>query len=209
MCISAKDSLLALCVMLGISIALIVRNKQFDRLMASLLIIVSLIQLCEFLFHSHTTDSNITGRLIFLTLWLQVAVLGIALYYFFRTTFTLIWMIIFIIVMLVALYYSVKLKFCVREEGGHLVWSQAHKDGRKGILGGFSWLYLVGLIGPFLVIEFYENWRNVSIWLFILAVALSIVFVKWKYPAIVFSSMWCYSAIFICFVAYLGLAFTM
>lgn len=207
MCISAKDSLLAFFVMNSISIALIIRNKQYDRLMAALLIIVSFIQWWEYCFHSCITDSNTTGRMIFLTLWMQVAVLGIALYYYFRNTFTLIWMIIFCIVMIVAICYSVNLRFCVHESGGHLVWAQKGKKGQ--LLGGFSWLYLLGLIAPFFIILFYEKWCNVSIWLFILAVALSIVFVRWKYPAIVFSSLWCYSAIFICFVAYLGLAFTM
>lgn len=205
MCISKKDSLISFLTIAGISVLLYIRNKEFDRVFASLLIIVSLIQICEYCFHAHITGSNITGRMIFLTLWLQIAVLGIALYYYYRTTFTLVWMIFFIIVILVALYYSVKLTFCVREEGGHLVWAQEGTKSR--ILGGFSWLYLIGLIFPFFIILYYENWRNVGVWLLLLAVILSIVFVRWKYPSIVFSSLWCYSASLVAFAAFMIASF--
>jgi hypothetical protein len=206
MCISAKASLLSFAIMAGISLALFIRNEQYDRILAALLIIVSLIQLTEYFFHIGSIYSDNAGRSIFIILWLQVAVLGLALYWHFRTELTLFWASIFVIIFLLAVLYSFSVDFFVNREDGHLVWTKGTKYGV--ILGSYSsWLYLIGLIIPLFIILYYNNWKNIGMWIILVAIALSIFFVKWFYPNIIFPSMWCYSAIFVAFVFWLVAAF--
>lgn len=202
MCYTAKDSILSFLVMGGLSIALLIRNKGYDYIFFCLLIIVSLIQLCEYFRHAGYWSADTTGRAIFIVLWLQVVAFAFGMFSYFDTQLTLIWLALFIFVFIIAVFYSTQHTFSAREEGGHLVWGQ---DGQKGkIMGGMpSWLYMVGLIVPFFIILYYSGWSNVGIWILLAAVIFSIFFTRFLYPAIHFPSLWCYSAIGIAFVAWL------
>jgi hypothetical protein len=205
MCLTTKESLFALIILVVISILLFIRNIGYDRLYAALFLVVSLIQVVEYLFHAHKISSNTGGKLIFLILWLQVVVLAIGLQIYFATTFTAVWAVIFILVFVGALYYASFTKFKVSTEFGHLVWS---KDGKCGnILGNYGILYLIGLFVPFLIIQYYNGWRNTGVWILFIALILSYIFVRMFYPKLVFSSLWCYSAVGIAFVAWLIGAF--
>lgn len=201
MCISAKESAIAFSVMI-----FIIRNEQYDRILASLLIVVSLVQLVEYFYHMKELCSDEAGRLLFIILWLQVAVLAFTVYLWFETTLTSWWCIIFVAIFLITLYYAFTVSFSVTQESGHLVWT---KDCEKGtILGSYlTIIYLVGLIGPLFIILYYNQWKNVGMWIILGVVLLTILFTRWLYPSIVFPSMWCYSAIAIAFTMYLVGAF--
>jgi hypothetical protein len=206
MCINAKSSLLSFGIMAGIALALFIRNEQYDKLLATLLITIAIIQLWEYFYHTGSIHSDTIGRGIFITLWLQVAVLAFALYWHFKTNLTTVWIGIYIPIFIFAFFYAMGTSFSVTKEAGHLVWTRGEHHG--SILGSYSsWVYLIGLVAPILIILYYNNWQNTGMWIILLAIALSIGFVKWFYPSIVFPSMWCYSATFIAFTFWLISAF--
>ena len=168
---------------------------------SAVFLIISLVQLVEYLFHSGQIDSNTGGVLIYIILWLQVVVLALAIQVHFNTSLTMIWAVIFVIIFMIALNYASKTKFFVGKEYNHLIWSQEGYNGN--ILGGKEIIYSIGILGPIFIVEYYNNWKNIGIWIFFASVILSALFVREYYPKIVFSSLWCYSAIVLAFVAFL------
>jgi hypothetical protein len=204
MCISAKDSLLNLALMSGLALALFIRNKGYDIIFASLLIIVSLIQLIEYLYHSEMLSSDTSGRSIYIILWLQLFVLGIAMYSYFKTRLTFLWAILFTLILIIAIYYSRMMPFSASKEGGHLVWGKNNGS----IMGNSRWIYLTGLLVPLLIIQYYNNWSNKSIWILVVTFILTIAFVKYFFTSDIFPSLWCYSALAFFFVVWLCEAFS-
>ena len=206
MCIDAKQSLIALGVMVFISFILYIRNIGYDRIFCFLLLAVSLIQFVEFLYHSSYIDSGTAGKAIFLILWLQVFVFAVSLYYRFRTSLTGVYMIFFTVAFLVAIIYSTNTNFSVTSGGKHLLWQQYGLE-RGEILGNSKWVYLAGLILPLFIILHYNKWKETGTWILLGSIAFSVIFTKMISNGVHFPSMWCYSAIFILFAAYLIGAF--
>lgn len=206
MCIDAKQSLIALGVMVFISFIIYIRNVGYDRIFCFLLLAVSLIQFVEFLYHSSYIDSGTAGKAIFLVLWIQLFVFALALYYRFKTSLTGIYAIFFGIAFIIAILYSVNTVFSVTNGGKHLLWQQAGlKCGE--ILGLSKYIYLAGLIVPLLIILYYNKWKETGTWILLGSIAVSIIFTKMISSGVYFPSMWCYSSIFILFTAYLIGAF--
>lgn len=201
MCLTVKESLSALIIIIVISVLLFIRGNDYDKLVAALFLIISLIQVAEYLFHAGLITPDTGGRMIYLILWLQVAVFAVGLHVQFRTDFTACWALLFTTIFVAALFYSLDKSFNVTKEYGHLVWTKENEDGN--ILGTSAILYMIGLFAPFLIIQYYEKWNNISVWLIFAALILSFLLVKAFYPKLVFSSLWCYSAIGVLFVAWL------
>lgn len=206
MCITSKESSLAFAALLGVSVLLYIRNNEYDRIIAALFIVISMIQLVELLYHTHNISSDNGGRMLYLILLLQTFVLAIGLYYHYRTTFTKVWVGLYSVLFFGGLLYSLNTSFSVSQEHGHLVWSRRNSD-RATILGDIGWLYLLGLFGPFFVIQYYNNWKNAGIWILLIVLTLSAIVVRIVYPKVCFSSMWCYSSIAVAFTAWLIGAF--
>jgi len=205
MCLTAKASLFAFIILIVIAILLYIRNIKYDRIFASFILAVSLIQLTEYLFHSKLISSQIGGKMIFTILWFQVLVLAIGIQILYQTTLTSIWMILFTIIFIIALYYVVQHIFEVTTGYGHLIWSQ--QDINDNILGNTKFIYLLGLFVPLFIILYYSEWSDISMWIIIVTFILSILLVRWIYPRMVFSSLWCYSAVGVAFVIWLVGAF--
>jgi len=74
MCITAKASISAFIIILFMSVMLLYRNALFDKEIASVAIIISLIQLVEYGIHTKVLNSSLGGKLLFVILWLQIAV---------------------------------------------------------------------------------------------------------------------------------------
>lgn len=201
MCLSTKESASAFMLLVVVSILLFIRNSGYDRLIAVLFFVISLIQMTEYLFHAGCISADEGGRLIYLVLWLQVAVLAIGLEFTFQTGFTKCWAVAFTLIFIIALCHSFNKSFNMTKEYGHLVWTKENENGN--ILGPYAILYFIGLFIPFFIIEYYNNWENVPIWIIFAALVLSFLLVRVFYPKIVFSSLWCYSAIGVLFVAWL------
>ena len=205
MCLTTKESVSALLIIVVISVLLFMRDNTYDRLIAILFLVISLIQLTEFLFHEGCISPDTGGRLIYIILWLQVAVLGVGLEVTFHTNFTTCWAAIFVVIFVAAVYTSLNRTFEVTREYGHLVWTKENEDGN--ILGPSAILYFIGLFVPFLIIEYYNDWNNMPIWIILAALTASFVLVRMAYPRLVFSSLWCYSSVGVLFVAWLVGAF--
>jgi len=206
MCIDAKQSLIALGVMIFISFIMYIRNIGYDRIFCFLLVAVSLIQFVEFLYHSSYIEGCTAGKAIFLILWLQVLVFALALYYKFRTSLVGVYTIFFGVVFLIAILYSVNTNFSVTTGAKHLLWQRyGLKEGN--ILGNSKWIYLAGLIVPLFIILYYNKWKETGTWILLGSIIFSIIFTKMISSGVYFPSMWCYSAIFIAFTAYLIGAF--
>jgi hypothetical protein len=206
MCISSKESLLAGSILIGISIALYIRNGLYDRIIALLFIVISMVQFVELLFHTKNILSKNAGRALYIILWLECLVLACGLYYHFETNLTLIWMSVFTVVFIIAVIYAFNTKFTVTKQYGHLVWSQANTS-TVTILGNYRWVYLAGIFLPFIIIQYYSNWKDWSMWILFSVIVLSALVVSRVYPDVSFSSMWCYSATTIIFTAWLIGAF--
>jgi len=202
MCLTTKDSLLAFTIIILISIVLYIRNIKYDRILSYFFVMVSLIQLIEFGYHNGNLNGNIGGLLIFITLWLQIVVFNYAIYRYFKTKISYYISMFFIGVLIVALGYLLfnSISFDVRKSNGHLAW---YRESQASILGNFGYLYLAGLLIPFLIVQYYSDWKDTGMWLLLGSVILSIIFVEYKYPDLVFPSLWCYSAVGISFVAWL------
>ncbi len=205
MCLTSRESILAFIILVVIAILLYIRNIKYDRILAVFLFAVSLIQLTEFFYHNGSLSSSTGGRLIFMILWLQVLVLAVGVQIYYQTTLTSLWMILFIVIFMIALFYSVGQRFSVTTGDGHLVWSQDGKT--SNILGKGAFLYLAGLFIPLLIILYYSGWKDTGMWIILIAVLLSIFLVRVFYPKLVFSSLWCYSAVGVAFVVWLVGAF--
>lgn len=204
MCYSLRESIFAFTLLVFVTILLYIRNTGYDRLFAPLMFIVSLIQLIE-LFVFLQLDTKTAGRFIFLILWLQVLVLAISLYLFFQTTLTLLFLLFFAFVFFYAVYDSTISVFSAEKgTSKHIEW---RRNGGS-ILGSAGILYLIGIFLPFLIVEYYENWSNIGIWILLLLVILSAVVVYFFFPGIAFASLWCYSAVFIVFSMWMISAFT-
>lgn len=203
MCLTKKASLSALIIMSVIAILIKIRDVKYDRIVAPLIICIALIQLVEYLVHAKLIDSDNAGRYIFMILWLQVLVNAITTNEYFGSTSTTIWLYLYVIVFVVALYKSLSINFSVTSENNHLVWKN---DG--GNILGKSWLiYIIGLAAPFLFILFYTKGRDMGAWLLLLTGILTSLWVSYSYPSINHGSLWCYSAIAFAFVAWMIGAF--
>ena len=201
MCLTTKESISAFILLVVVSVLLFFRDNGYDRLICALFLVISLIQFTEFLLHAGCISPDTGGRLIYLILWLQVTVFAIGLEVEFHTTFTKCWAAIFSLIFIIALYHSFDRKFDVSQEYGHLVWTKENENGN--ILGPSAILYMIGLFIPFFIIQYYNNWSNIPIWIILAALILSFLLVRIFYPKLVFSSLWCYSAIGVLFVAWL------
>ena len=204
MCLTTKDSLLAFSILIIISVLLYIRNDKYDRIISYLFVVISGIQLIEYLYHANIISSTTGGFMIFIDLWLQIAVLSIGIDWYFNTKLTRIIAIFFSIVLIIALIYSFNCEFEVTRASGHLEW---FRQSSSSILGNFGLVYLAGLLIPFLVIEYYSDWKDIGSWILLGSIFGSALVVRYKYPSIVFPSLWCYSAVAIIFVAWIVGAF--
>jgi hypothetical protein len=225
MCITSKESSLAFATLICISMLLYIRNNKYDRIIAVLFIVISMVQFIELLYHTKNISSDNGGRALYVILLLQPLVLAIGLNNHFNSpskagqprknvsiresrfkSFILVWLCIYFVIFLCGLIYSTTIPFSVTQEYGHLVWSKA---GQNGIFDNTAviLLYLLGIFFPFFIIQYYENWRDIGIWILLFVMVLSSVIVKIVYPGVCFSSMWCYSSVSIIFTAWLIGAF--
>lgn len=203
MCYDAKTSLITWFIIIVIVIMMWYRNTGLDRMLAPFLFAIGLIQLIEYGVHSKL-DPQQAGKLIYLTLWLQVLLLAIGLYGYLQKTSTFIWMIAALFVFVLALSTSYGTSFRVGMENGHLSWSQ---EGGKGILGSWNWVYLLGIIIPFIIVLAYKGWSSISVYLLLIYGFASALIVAAIYPSMNFPSMWCYTALGFVFLSYLIGAF--
>src|SRR3990167_2774128 len=201
MCMSAKASISAWWIMVILSLFLWYRNINYDRVIAAFVFTLALIQLVEYGVQSGV-NSEEGGKLIYIVLWLQVFVLGVGTYMYLHSGLAAVLATISTIIFAVALVYVLTTNsvFSVMTgPSGHLEWTQ----NGKGLLGNWGWLYLLGIIVPFILMLASSGWKDIGIYFLIGYGILSSVLVSIYFPGATFPSMWCYSAIGFAFVAWM------
>lgn len=218
MCYTAKASITAWWILAILALFLWYRNEAYDRAISIFVFTLGVIQLIEYGVHSGA-DAQQSGQAIYITLWLQCLVLAIGVFIFIKSSMDaetdtptlseniiaiiagwnlLLFAVVFIVALVVA--FATDTTFSSAPgPSGHIEW---HKDGGT-ILGGWSWLYVVGLFGPLILIFAYLAWADVGIALLILYGILSAAYIFANYPPEAFTSMWCYLAIGFAFLAWM------
>ena len=212
MCYNAKSSISAFILITIIAVFLWYRNSDYDRMLSPFVFALGLIQLIEYGVYNNL-EGNKAGKLIYMTLWLQILVLAIGAYWYLRSVMHSstsviagVWLIVAAIFFIIGLYvvFGSENTFSSGSQGGHLTWSQ----NGGSILGGFSWVYLLGLALPFVLLLIAGTINSIGIWILLAYAILSAIFIYIFFPGYNFASMWCYSAIGFAFLAWLVGAFT-
>jgi hypothetical protein len=202
MCLTVEESVMAFVVMIVVSIMLILRNQSYDRIFGIFFIAVAVIQLIEAFYHGQLLTAQVAGSMIFLTLLFQLDLLALLCCIYYPSSTTKTWLVIVMIVTAIAVISNLDSVFSVIH-GKHLIWQSAEGN----ILGSFKIFYLLGLFVPFIILLHAVKKRSYKLWLVLAALILSFLVVWYAYPQIYFTSMWCYSAIGVIFVAWLAGAF--
>lgn len=210
MCYDAKSSLLGWVVGTGLGLALWYRNWAYDRIFAAFIIIFSLIQLLEYGAHSMARGSQ-TSRLIYLVLWLQPFILAVMVYTYLPNTITFWWLVLMSIalgVAIITLLFSSDNWTIYQGVEGHLVWERTIDGVSPGEVGqtrsGFmnlwtlpgSWLYLLGLFVPILLLMWYsQGWLRMGMIILFLYGLITLFYTMTRYSTGEMGSMWCYYAV--------------
>lgn len=209
----AKESLSNWWILIVIALFLWYRGNGIDRVLAIFFFVVGIIQLIEYSVYSHC-DYRQAGSAIYITLWLQCLVLAICVFTFIRSrnlnsdnprkllqTLSGILILIFSVVVIIALIqvFLQDNNFSAHPVNGHIEWT--NNGGR--MLGSFTWLYLIGIFLPIILLFAYYSWADLGIALLILYGALSAVYVISQYPIFAFGSMWAYLSIGLAFIAWI------
>lgn len=206
MCYSAKASLIGFWLIAIVAFFLWYRNEYYDRVLATFLLVLSLIQLVEYGVHSGMNGEQ-GGRMIYVTLWLQCLVLAVGVYVYVSnsswgvqlvaTGYLIAFTLIFLITLLYALFGSSS--FCARVgPSGHVEWT----NNGGFLLGSWGWLYLLGIFGALFLLLASQHWSDTGLLILILYGVLSAIFVALAFPPQAFGSLWCYLAVGFAFLAW-------
>lgn len=212
---TAKISIVSWWIFALMSLFLWYRNLSYDRSVSIYFFILSLIQLIEYGVYSGG-DPQQAGTALYIILWLQCLVLAIGVFVFIKsyddiyqtTTKNIIktisswYLIIYSAVFLIALVsmfasnnsYSINIR-----DDGNIEWMSNGSE----ILGNWNWLYIIGMIVPFILLFGFFGWADIGIACIILYIILSALYVGYFYNPYEFNSMWCYYALIIVFLVWI------
>lgn len=215
MCYTAKASLMSWWILALMALFLWYRNEKYDRALSIFVFTLGLIQLIEYGIHSGA-DPYQSGRALFITLWLQCLVLAIGVFIFINMSVDpnasslseniihtiagwnlFLFGVIFVITLIMSFTSGETFSGKVGSSG-HIEWTR----GASSLLGNWSWLYLIGIFVPLILIFAYYRFADLGIAILILYGFLSLAYVMINYPPIAFSSMWCYLAVGFAFLAW-------
>lgn len=222
----AKESVCNWWILALLALFLWYRNIRFDRVIALFIFTLGIIQLIEYAVYCGASGKQ-AGAALFVTLWLQILILAICVFVFVKNAnnnstephkliesvagfMLMIFSVVFVVVLLIALLdygsFRVVEQWGIREDGSKYTYTEwTHTDGEQRanfLIGHFGWLYIVGLITPFLLLFAFFAWSNVTISALLLYGGLSAVYVLAYYPIGAFPSMWAYLGIGVGFLAW-------
>ena len=208
MCFNAKSSIMAWWIMIIVAAFLLWRNEEYDWVIAIILIPVALIQLIEWAVHSGTLPLAKAAKYIYLTLWLQTFIFALVAFLFTSLAVSGLWLIIIFALFLYAISYAFTVDldtFSIENDNGNLIWQN---DGNN-ILGPLSVIYFMGLLLFFLFMLVYYNFMDAGLWILLLYVLFSALFVWLVSGDRKMGSTWCYLAVGFAFLAWMvGIART-
>jgi hypothetical protein len=215
MFLTAKASISSWWILAMMALFLWYRNERYDRALAVFVFTLGLIQLIEYGIHSGT-DPHQSGRALFITLWLQCLVLAIGVFVFIqgvhdpdsssmteKVSATIAgWnLILFSIIFVVALVLSFTSGWTFNGsigKSGYIEWY----NNDDFLLGKWTWLYLIEIFVPLLLIFSYYAWADTSIAILIFYGIVSVIYVLANYSSETFSGAWCYLSVGFAFLAW-------
>ena len=223
-----KDAVVAWWILLLLALFLWYRNENYDRAVGVFLLTMGIIQLIEYGVYSGAAAVQ-SGKAMFVALWLQCLVLAIAVFVFLRTQIggksestqgeILIqniagWnIVIFAIVLIVALIYAYitqDLRGLATTDGIAWMGSNSNSNSDQNpdnvpstLLGYWWWLYIIGILGPFLLLFIYYAWTDMNSAVLFFYGLVAVVFVLVSYPPAYCTALWAYLAVGFGFLAWI------
>lgn len=204
MCFSAEASLVTTGVLVLMGLSMMVRGLPLDRILSGFILALAVIQLVEFGIHSKILGFEEGGRMLYLTLLAQCAILAAGVWAVYGGVTSTGLALVTCVVLAIGVVVSITSNFsskpgptigCPLDLGPpdkkcrHLEWS---KDGGP-LLGDLGIWYLIGLFSPLVLVTlFAPTMTGVAVGLSLLLYGVfSALWVYINYPAAAFSSNWC------------------
>lgn len=200
---TAKTSLSTFILLIVVGFFLWYRNIETDRLLAVLVFTVSLFQLLEYGVRS-TANPDQSGRILFILLWLQVAILAIGSWMRLNSQASAAVAIAFTIIFGVALLYAMSTSEPFGADIAPDGWIEWTRDGHT-LLGNTTLLYFIGLFLPLLLLIIEDSGTGLTV-LFAYLVISTILIYTYSAQS-TFLSIWFNSWIIFAFLVWLIHAF--
>lgn len=212
----AKQSVITWWIFSLMSFFLWYRNCNYDRAIAPFLFVVGLAQLIEYGAYSNA-DPQQSGNALFITLWLQCLVLAISVYIFIKTyqennesyieTILGLNVLLFSFVFLISIVcmfngdnnYATKF-----DSNGNLLWL----NDNQSMLGKWQLLYAFGILFPFFLLLIHYKCNDITLSVVIIYILFIFSYVLSNYSIEMFNSKWCYFALGIPFIMWIGKMYT-
>ena len=160
--------------LLGISVLLYIRNEIYDRVIATLFVVMSTVQFVKLLHNTGNICCNIKGKMLYIILLLQTLVLALGLYWYHKNILIKAWAGFYTLLFIGGVLFIFNKDFNEKHEYGQM-FSYQCIDVETTILGNLGWFYILGIFVPLFVIEYYNNWKNIAIWILFIRFFCSIV----------------------------------
>lgn len=174
MYITSTESSLECLGLLGISVLLYIRNEIYDRIIATLFVVMSAVQFIKLLYNTGNICCDIKGKLLYIILLLQTLVLALGLYRYYKNILIKAWLGFYSLLFIGGVLFALNKDFNEKHEYGQL-FSYRCKDIETTILGNLGWFYVLGIFVPLFVIQYYNDWKNIAIWILLIRFFCSIV----------------------------------
>lgn len=213
---TAKSSITSWWILALMALFLWYRNIKYDRALSLFVFTLGITQLFEYGIYSGTDPHN-SGRVIYITLWLQCLVLAISVYILIKSTIDnesatlseniictiagwnmFLFAIIFIIALVMAFISDDMFSAEPDENSGFLYWTINNNN----MLSRWGWLYILGLLIPLILLFGFYSWADLGLAILIIYGALSGVYVLIKYGPDLFGPVWQYLAVGFAFLAW-------
>lgn len=223
MCYSAASSMTGWLLAVILAAFIWYRNQLYDRVLAAFILALGLIQLIEYgvwtsieqnkISSGVTFNSDIYGRLLFLTLAIQCFIINLGVYCYVSSvrlaggvgqvvrTLALFMFSLFAIVLALSIFYLMFYGSFSAKEGtsSHIEWA-INGDAIPLTVGVF---YLIGIFVPLLILFMNSEGTDIGPIILLLYGILSAVYVAYTFSRLAFSSMWCYLAIGFAFLVWM------
>jgi len=210
MLVGAKEKLITWWILFILTLFLWYRNFQYDRILAIFLFLSALIQIFEYSVYCGA-DPQKEGYKIYLTLWFQCLALCLGVYIYLQSQsieensqifqaisgwLTFIFALIFIAAVLYLLTCQPHITGNIEQDG--ISW----KLNDSSLLGNFLWLYLIGVISPFILLFAFNGFNNIGL-LLLLIYLFAVFLILFTGSRDLFITRWIYLSIGLGFLAWM------
>jgi len=215
--LSANTSITSWWILAMMALFLWYRNIKYDRSLSVFVLTLGIVQLIEYGIQNGA-DPDQSGRALFITLWLQCLVLAISVFIFINSsikdkkeiplTQTVVhniagWNLFFYaIVFIICLIFSFNKNLNFTNTRESVSGNTEISVNGGSILGIFSWIYVLGLFIPLLLIFGYYMWADIEMAILILYGIISTAYIMINHYKKTFSTIFCYLSVGFAFLSW-------